>query len=249
MKKVIWGLVRASLLVGLVLIGVNAYAGNGDLYVTGNLGVGTTTPAYKVDVRNAGPAYITAENTNNAGQALYGVDSAGVGYAWSLSNSLNVGTLTAYPVLFWTDNVERMRIASGGYVGIGTASPAYLLDVNGQARINGVVYGSSRTLKDNIVDLTSSEALDALNGLNPVKFNYKTDEAEKHVGFIAEDVPDLVAKNARTGIDPMDIVAVLTKVAQEQKKTLETLEAKLAKLEAEMQHLKSMNLTARIVVQ
>ncbi len=126
---------------------------------------------------------------------------------------------------------ERMRIASSGYVGIGTTTPAYLLDVNGEARINGLVYGSSRTLKDNIIDLKSSEALETLKGLNPVKYNYKADQNEKRIGFIAEDVPDLVAKNGRTGIDPMDIVAVLTKVVQEQQDSLKELQAKNERLE------------------
>ena len=36
------------------------------------------------------------------------------------------------------------------------------------------------------------------------------------MGFIAEDVPDLVATKDRKGLSPMDIVAVLTKVLQEQ---------------------------------
>jgi hypothetical protein len=131
---------------------------------------------------------------------------------------------------------ERMRIASSGFVGIGTTAPAYLLDVNGQARINGVVYGSSRTLKDNIVDLKSSEALETLKGLNPVKYHYKADQGEERIGFVAEDVPDLVAKNGRTGIDPMDIVAVLTKVLQEQNRTIEALSTKVEMLEKTLQN-------------
>ncbi len=129
---------------------------------------------------------------------------------------------------------ERLRITSSGRVGIGTTAPAALLDVNGTARINGVVYGSSRSLKDNIADLKSSEAMEALKGLNPVKYTYKADSSEKHVGFIAEDVPDLVAKNGRTGIDPMDIVAVLTKVVQEQQRTIKKLTEKVADIEREV---------------
>ena len=57
--------------------------------------------------------------------------------------------------------------------------------------------------------------------LDPVKFNYKSDTSEKHVGFIAEDVPGLVATKDGKGLSPMDIVAVLTKVVQEQQRKLQ----------------------------
>jgi hypothetical protein len=53
-----------------------------------------------------------------------------------------------------------------------------------------------------------------------VTFNYKADHNEKHVGFIAEDVPDLVASPDRKTLGAMDVVSVLTKVVQEQRHAL-----------------------------
>jgi hypothetical protein len=41
------------------------------------------------------------------------------------------------------------------------------------------------------------------------------------VGFIAEDVPDLVATPDRKGVASIDIVALLTKVVQQQQTTLQ----------------------------
>jgi hypothetical protein len=79
---------------------------------------------------------------------------------------------------------------------------------------------SSRDYKEHIVPLTTEEALQALSGLKPVKFNYKVDAEEKYVGFIAEDVPALVARKDRKSLSPMDIVAVLTQVVQEQRSVL-----------------------------
>jgi hypothetical protein len=71
-----------------------------------------------------------------------------------------------------------------------------------------------------------------------VKFNYKVDKAEKHVGFIAEDAPELVATPDRKGMSPMDVVAVLTKVVQGQQKFIQAqqkinaeLQQKIAELE------------------
>jgi hypothetical protein len=51
------------------------------------------------------------------------------------------------------------------------------------------------------------------------------------VGFIAEDVPDLVATEDRKGMSAMDVVAVLTKVVQDQQQTIEELSRKVAALE------------------
>ncbi len=65
---------------------------------------------------------------------------------------------------------------------------------------------------------------------------------EKHVGFIAEEAPDLIAAKDRKGLSPMDIVAVLTKVVKEQQETVQkqqavinTLMEKLTQLEAKME--------------
>jgi hypothetical protein len=83
-------------------------------------------------------------------------------------------------------------------------------------------------LKENVAQLSSQEAMAALQGLSAVKFTYKADEQkEQHVGFIAEDVPDLVAKGGREAVSPMDIVGVLTKVVQEQQKMLADLTAEV----------------------
>ena len=75
--------------------------------------------------------------------------------------------------------------------------------------------------------MSAEAALTTLQGLEPVQFNYRNDAEEQYVGFIAEDVPELVATSDREGLSAMDIVAVLTRVVQEQQKKIEALEAKL----------------------
>jgi len=126
----------------------------------------------------------------------------------------------------------RLTINYSGNVGLGIA-PAYPLHLAGGAYSDGAhwIDGSSREYKDSIRDLTREEALRAFNGLNPVAFTYKAAGGEQHIGFIAEDVPELVATKDRKGLSAMDIVAVLTKVAQEQQKTIAELSEKLKELE------------------
>jgi hypothetical protein len=59
------------------------------------------------------------------------------------------------------------------------------------------------------------------------------------VGFIAEDVPALVARKDRKSLSPMDIVAVLTKVVQEQKQTIAGQKDELAHAQKQLSALAS----------
>ena len=70
-------------------------------------------------------------------------------------------------------------------------------------------------------------------------FTYKAAGGEQHIGFIAEDVPELVATKDRKGLSAMDIVAVLTKVVQEQQKVVQELKAENEGLKAKNESLES----------
>lgn len=113
-------------------------------------------------------------------------------------------------------------------------SPKLTVYQNGNVSVAGsITQGCSRTIKDNIAPLSASEAVEALTNLNPVKFHYKSDTSqEQHIGFIAEDVPDLVATSDRKGLSAMDIVAVLTQVVKQQQKVISELTEKVERLEA-----------------
>ncbi len=151
----------------------------------------------------------------------------------AMGASGQLGTVSSHPVNIMTSNVKRMTVAVSGNVGIGVTVPAYPLHMASGAHCTaGGVWtnASSLALKENIAVLGVAEAAAALRTLNPVKYNYKSDASEKYVGFIAEEVPDLVAQNDRNGLSPMDIVAVLTKVVQEQQKEIAQLKEEMAEL-------------------
>lgn len=94
-------------------------------------------------------------------------------------------------------------------------------------------------MKDEIADLSLEDAQNSLSQLKPVTFKYKADEnKDLKIGFVAEDVPDLVAEPGRKGVSPLDIVAVLTKVVQEQQERLETQDAEIAAQDEEIEGLK-----------
>ena len=145
-----------------------------------------------------------------------GVDAAG--------GSDRINYLNNFDLRFLANGTERLRFNNSGNV-ITAASGALLT--------NGGVWQSvsSRESKRDIAELSDNDALKALQGLNPVTFRYKAEPDEQYVGFVAEDVPELVATNDRKHLNAMDIVAVLTKVVQEQQKTIEALSTKVEQLE------------------
>jgi hypothetical protein len=116
-------------------------------------------------------------------------------------------------------------------VGIGTTNAQFPLHLGNGAHVTaGGVWtnASSRALKDHITPLTLERAQDALLALAPVEYTYKADPTQHQVGFIAEDVPALVAQNDRASLSPMDLVAVLTKVVQAQQAQLAAHQAQFA---------------------
>lgn len=183
-----------------------------------NIGIGTTEPKQRLEVN--GSIQIHERNSGVAGLMM--TQSSGeTGYIMhNRASTLTIGA----------GSIDRITIDREGNVGIGVARPAHPMEMVSGAHVSaGGVWtnSSSRAKKENIAELTPEEALTALAQLQPVQFNYKSDQQETYVGFIAEDVPDLVATGDRQGLSAMDIVAVLTKVVQAQQQKIEQLEARL----------------------
>ena len=123
-------------------------------------------------------------------------------------------------------------------IGIGVTALHPIHHTNQAHLTTGGVWtdSSSRTAKKNIKNLSQRDADAAFAMLAPKKFEYKVN-GEKHLGFIAEDVHDLVATEDRKGLSSMDIVAVLAKVMQKQSKTLDKQSKALSKQQKQISKL------------
>jgi len=185
---------------------------------------------------------ITAGYSNVVSTLDLGQPAAGA-YGTSCSAALNInmpnqsGNCPAQANYVWSIyNGSTYNSFFAGNVGFGMAQPTYPIQTAGGAYVTtGGVWtnASSRALKKDIQPLPADAAMATLAALVPVTFKYKVGD-EPHVGFIAEDVPDLVATQDRKGLSAMDIVAVLAKVVQQQQTQLADERRELDLLKAQL---------------
>jgi hypothetical protein len=99
----------------------------------GNVGIGTSSPDFPLTIASASSANTlkllgrtdggsNLSFTNQAGTSTYGSLEVGASYFF-------VSAYGSSPYGIYTGGSERMRITSGGNVGIGTSSPPYALSV------------------------------------------------------------------------------------------------------------------------
>jgi hypothetical protein len=122
----------------------------------GNVGIGTSSPTAKLDVNGT----IRAFGAGNAGR-ITSVDTQVGGATIAFNPQFSVGvpgieTIGAFPIAFYTNSSEKVRITSSGDVGIGTTTPGVKF-VN-----SGGPFSSGPTLGSGVV---GSQALLSNNGL------------------------------------------------------------------------------------
>jgi hypothetical protein len=87
--------------------------GNSQIFDNGtNVGIGTATPSYKLDVFDAAGTSVVVGATGKI--FIYGDNAGGT-----------VGTLTSIPLKFSTNNTEKMRLDASGNLGLGVTPSAW----------------------------------------------------------------------------------------------------------------------------
>jgi hypothetical protein len=202
-------------------------------FSTGNVGIGTTSPANRLDVNGTIRANSTGTPSTGAGVEIGYVAAGSYGYILGYDRGapgyrdLRLGG----NVLPNSDNLFTLGASGSRWVSVWAA--------------NGLIQTSDSRLKDNIISL--NYGLESIMKLNPVSFTWKDDANDsKHLGLVAQDVIGIVKEVVETGTDPdnmlginySQLVPVLIKGMQEQQQQIESTKQENQLLKSELQSLK-----------
>ena len=95
----------------------------------GSVGIGTNSPAVKLDISQtqAAQTAVRVVNSDTSSLASSGYIATAGGVTVDIKSRLNaqadIGTSSTHPLIIKSDDVERMRVTSGGDVGVGIVAP------------------------------------------------------------------------------------------------------------------------------
>jgi hypothetical protein len=226
-----------------------------DISASGNVGVGTASPAFPLDVVNASASVARFRSTAAANAINITLDAAStrnanIEYQQGGTNKWFVGNDASNDRFRLTNsvangNAEVFTILQSGNVGIATNAPTDTLSVNGTASKPGggswAVFSDER-LKN--INGRFNNGLKSVMRLQPLRYKYKPNNAlglksdEEHVGFGAQElqkvIPEAVTRNAngylQVNNDP--ILWTMLNAIKEQQKEIEQLKGQIRQLRA-----------------
>jgi hypothetical protein len=216
---------------------------------SGNVGIGTTAPTYKLQVN--GTAYINETLYVNGATT---VDDN----LYVTAGNVGIGTTSPSHKLYVTESGSQYSIAAdytgtnGSYGAIAcqlqNTSPSFIDFYLSSSLVGAIVTNGSNVLyqsysdyrlKENAVEMTG--ALDRVNNLKPKRFNFISQPDTEVDGFFAHELQEIVPQAVTgekdevnddgtakyQGVDNSQIVPLLVGAIQELKAEIETLKSQI----------------------
>ena len=197
---------------------------------SGNVGIGTTSPSYNLDLTYAGEILTGKIHLFNDQQTI-----AATTNTLALFGKNANGGIGFYTTDTTTFSDAKMYIINNGNVGIGTTSPSATLDVSGSVKATSFNATSDYRVKENVQ--TISGGIYTVDNLRPVSYVLKESQ-EPHVGFIAhelqEHIPTAVRgeKDGETmqSVNYSELIPILVKEIQDLKQEVHSLKQQVQDL-------------------
>ncbi len=185
--------------------GYAGYFKGGKFHVSGRVGIGTESPSAGLHLKGSGfPEsfmYLESNTGQDAGFRLY----EGATDKWHIFNNVGAGGLQIYNNAGQTAFFAKQ---SNSYVGIGTTTPNYTLEVIGTAgKTGGGSWSTSSDIRLKNVTGDYPKGLNEICALQPVVFTYKTGNSRHlpadvpQIGFVAQDVQKVFPEAVAEGED------------------------------------------------
>lgn len=182
---------------------INVTQANTLAIMGGSVGIGVIAPSSTLDVEGSNSGNYAAEFFNDGNGNLY--------HGIKIQCGTDDGT--------GTNRMIKCYDGNGGYGG------TLALEDNTLK----IIQNSDRRLKENI-ESTNVNALDIIKNLRVVDFNFKTNLSIKHVGYIAQEVEEILPEMSSYdeesdtyGISPMTLIPYLNKAIQQQQEMIDNL--------------------------
>jgi hypothetical protein len=213
--------------------------------------VNNVTPALQLNETEGSSGF--DGNTILRSGDVFAIQTTNAGAFLSNDYRITSGASGALTHEWRTNNIEVMRIAASGNVGIGDTTPDVALDVVGDINYTGTITDvSDRRLKENVQDLANS--LDKICLLTAKSYTLIADRGnettEVELGFIAQEVqpvfPEIVKEVQKfatdengeltdeevnyLGVSYIQLVAPMVEAIKELKAKNDALEARITAL-------------------
>ena len=204
---------------------------------------GSYTRTLTLTASSSGATFLPSTNNSfTLGSATYMFSEI---FATKFTGDLNGKILDGSYNLAW-DNSHNLIPSTSNYLSLGTSSRQYKNVYGQNLYVNGTAVTSDKRLKEDIKGLNEKHVT-FFKCLRPVQYKFKNGSSgRKHTGFIAQEVEDALHEAGMTDKDmavvvrdPDDnyylryeeIISVQTKVIQDLMAKVESLEARITKLE------------------